>query len=95
MPAVVRVAGCDELGERADLGRGAVVDDRPVEPGQQDVRGAEAGAVDAVDLLGRQLGDLVEVLVRDEARRARSARSLAARPSSQARSACEKSGPAR
>ncbi len=63
---VARVSAPDELGERPDLGRGAVVDHRPVEPGEERVCGPQPGAVDAVDLIRRQLGERLEMLVRNE-----------------------------
>src|SRR5439155_8667448 len=53
--AVVVAAAAGELGEHADLTRRAVVHDRPVEPGDERVRGLEALAVDAVDLLQRDV----------------------------------------
>ena len=63
----MRVAARDELREHPDLARRAVVDRRPVEPGEEHVGRAHAGRVDAVDLSRRQLLQLAELLVRDEA----------------------------
>src|SRR5262245_51677261 len=60
-------AAADELGEHPDLAGRAVVDDRPVEPRDERVRRPEPFAVDAVDVLERDVRELREVLVRHEA----------------------------
>ena len=65
-PEVPSIPAADELGERSDLGGRAVVDHGPVEPREQGVGGAKALAVHAIDLVGRECGQRVEVLVRDE-----------------------------
>ena len=67
MPRYPPLVAFDELGEHPDLAGRAVVDARPVEPGEQHVRGAHALGVDAVHLGGRELRQLAELLVRHEA----------------------------
>ena len=65
--AVVLAAASHELGEHPDLACCAVVDHRPVEPCDECVGRTKPFCVDPIDLLDRDVGELAEVLVRDEA----------------------------
>ena len=65
--AVLVAAAPNELGEHANLARRSVVDDRAVEPRDEGVRRPESLGVDAIDGIDADVGQLGEVLVRDEA----------------------------
>src|SRR5262245_55999551 len=64
---VLVAAAPHELGEHADLARRPVVDDRAVEPRDESVRRPKSLGVDAIDGVDADVGQLGEVLVRDEA----------------------------
>ena len=91
--AVPPLVAFDELGEHPDLAGRAVVDARPVEPGEQHVRGAHALGVDAVHLGGVSSVSSPNCSCGTKHSNP-SPRSLAASPSSHARSASEKRAPA-